>query len=105
MISCTTADIATAIGSDVEFLHKALHQLDELLDLVERGPERDAMIRKIAKVRLLNAELPMRIASHSPFKDRAHVLACSQDEVRAVLMAITEAQLFLKAHCPDDGMV
>jgi hypothetical protein len=105
MISSTTADIAKAIGDDVEFLHTALNQLDEVLDLVERGPERDAIIRKIAKVRLLNAELPMRIASHSPFKDRAHVLACSQGEVRLVLMAITEAQLFLKAHCPDDGMV
>jgi hypothetical protein len=105
MIECTTADIAKAIGDDVEFLHTALNQLDEVLDLVERGPERDTMIRKIAKVRLLNAELPMRIAGHSPFESRAHALACSQDEVRLVLMAITEVQLDLTAHCPDDGMV
>jgi hypothetical protein len=103
MIECTAAGISHAIGSDLEFLRAMLKQADEMLDLVERGPVRDTLIRKIAKVRLLNAELPMRIAARSPFENPAQLLTCAEDEVRAVLMALTETELFLKAQCNGDS--
>jgi hypothetical protein len=103
MIVCTAADISNAIRSDLEFLRAMFTQFDELFDLVEPGPMRDALIRNNAKLRLLLAELPMRVAARSPFENRAQLLAYTQDEVRTVLMALTETELFLKAQCNGDS--
>ena len=47
--------------------------------------------------------MPTKIAARSPFKSRADLLACAQDEVRTVLAAVTEAELFVKAHGDGDA--
>jgi hypothetical protein len=103
MIECTAAGISNAIRSDLEFLRAMLRQFDELFDLIKPGPVRDSLIRNNAKLRLRLAELPMRVAARSPFENPAELLACAQDEVRAVLVAVTEAELFLNAQCGGDS--
>jgi hypothetical protein len=99
MISFTATDISRIIGSDLDFLRATLTSADELFDLLAPGPERDTLIRHNAKLRLLLAELPQRIAEHSPFKDKANLRACADDAVRRVLAAVTETELFMVAHC------
>ena len=96
MITVTANELAKLVADDLGALRAMLTEIDAMFDRVVPGPERDAMIRHTAKVRLLTAELPMRIAERGPFKDRAHIERCAQGEVRRVLIALTEAEIFLK---------
>jgi hypothetical protein len=97
MINISAVEFAKALEDDLDALRNMLIEFDALLDRVARGPERDAMIRHVAMLRLLIAELPKRIAERGPFKDNAHIERCTQDEVRRVLITLTEAEIFLKA--------
>jgi hypothetical protein len=97
MINISAVEFAKALEDDLDALRNMLSEFDALLDRVVRGPERDAMIRHVALLRLRIAELPKRIAARGPFKNNAHVDRCVQGEVRRALVTLTEAEIFLKA--------
>jgi hypothetical protein len=103
MIDLSAADVSRIIGDELDFLRATLTQAEELFDLIEPGPTRDTMIRNNAKLRLLVAELPQKIAGHSPFKDQAHVRRASEDEVRDLLTAVTESEIFFRAALGEGG--
>lgn len=103
MIDLSAADISRIIGPDLDFLRATLTQADELYGLIEPGPTRDTLFRNNAKLRLLLEELPLKVAGHSPFEDQAHVLACARDEVRDLLTAVTESEIFFRAALGDGG--
>lgn len=103
MIDLSAADVSRIIGGDLDFLRAMLTHADGLFDLIEPGPTRDTLIRNNARLRLLVAELPQRIAGRSPFKDRADVQRASEDEVRHLLTALTESEIFFRAALGEGG--
>ena len=98
-IMLTAHDLGRMLAADLIVLRQMLTDLDAMFDRVVPGPERAALLRNNAKLRSLVVALPAAIASHGPFRDSAHIRRSTQAEVRQFQIALTAAQVFLKAIC------
>ena len=92
MITVTADDVRESIKDDLAAIRESIEYIDGMLHrVIEVDDLRVARMRETDK-RLLRQldELPAKIAAHSPFVDRADILACASDEVMNIVGQIDE---------------